>query len=403
LGLFCGPQPTAQLDTPQKDRQVLADSTDSPVDRAAEREAPLEAHVVVPMTPEFLREGMNAAAAGIQPWDDRRFRRVKQLQEAKRNHGCVELMREGGTFVAVKKMPTRWIRGSPDEFESRYPDASERPWFDVGLVRRLNEVGYPYSVKLLGVFADHESTYVVSSLASEGDLFAWCDRDPQPGLEREAAMYPLVYQIFDGVRLLHQLGIAHRDLSLENLLLNNEKGVLRIKIIDFGMSTMSRLVSGEIRGKQSYQAPEMHLPQPFDTFMTDPFSLGVVLFAMGAQDYPWSSTKRKTCELFEYVCMFGFQKFLTKRRLRKGGGETLAEVFSPGLTALMAGLVSRDARQRLTLGERRYEVAEDGSCAARQSVWGCGWMQQSLGATAESHGTGCGAVGSGTQSAVISI
>ncbi|CAK0878320.1 unnamed protein product [Prorocentrum cordatum] len=92
LGLFCGPQPTAQLDTPQKDRQVLADSTDSPVDRAAEREA----HVVVPMTPEFLREGMNAAAAGIQPWDDRRFRRVKQLQEAKRNHGCVELMREGG-------------------------------------------------------------------------------------------------------------------------------------------------------------------------------------------------------------------------------------------------------------------------------------------------------------------
>jgi len=315
----------------------------------------------------------------------------------------VELMREGSTFMAVKKMPTRWIRGSPDEFIARYPDSSEQPWMDVGLVRHLNQIRYPYCVKLLGVFVDSDSTYVVSSLASEGDLFAWCDRDPQPGLEREAAMYPLVYQIFDGVRLLHQLGIAHRDLSLENLLLNNEKGVLRIKIIDFGMSTMSRLVSGEIRGKQSYQAPEMHLPQPFDTFMTDPFSLGVVLFAMGAQDYPWSSTKRKTCELFEYVCMFGFQKFLTKRRLRKGGGETLAEVFSPGLTALMAGLVSRDARQRLTLGERRYEVAEDGSCAARQSVWGCGWMQQSLGATAESHGTGCGAVGSGTQSAVISI
>jgi len=403
LGLFCGPQPTAQLDTPQKDRQVLADSTDSPVDRAAEREAPLEAHVVVPMTPEFLREGMNAAAAGIQPWDDRRFRRVKQLQEAKRNHGCVELMREGGTFVAVKKMPTRWMRGSPDEFDARYPGTSEKPWQDVGLVRLLNEIRYPYCVKLVGIFRDEESTYVVSSLASEGDLFGWCENEPKPGPKREAAMYPLVNQILTGVRWLHDLGVAHRDLSLENLLLHNDNGNLRINIIDFGMATLEQSATAEIMGKQSYQAPEIHLPQPFDTFMTDAFSLGVVLFAMAAQDYPWSSTKRKTCELFEYVCMFGFQKFLTKRRLRKGGGETLAEVFSPGLTALMAGLVSRDARQRLTLGERRYEVAEDGSCAARQSVWGCGWMQQSLGATAESHGTGCGAVGSGTQSAVISI
>jgi serine/threonine protein kinase len=285
-------------------------------------------------------------------------------------------------------MPTRWIRGSPDEFDARYPGSSERPWVDVGLVRRLNKIGYPYAVKLLGVFVDSDSTYVVSSLASEGDLFAWCDGDPKPGPEREATMYPLVSQIFTGVRWLHDLGIAHRDLSLENLLLHNDKGDLRIKIIDFGMSTMSRSVSEEVRGKQSYQAPEIHLTHPVDTFMTDPFSLGVVLFAMGAQDYPWSSTKRKTCELFEYVCMFGFSKFLSKRRLRKGGGESLAEVFSPSFTALLVGLLARDPGKRLTLGETCFETTDNSDNAGRTSVWDCEWIQHFL-ATTEAQGARC--------------
>jgi serine/threonine protein kinase len=246
---------------------------------------------------------------------------------------------------------------------------------DVGILRRLNEIGYPYTVKLLGVFADGESTYVVSSLASEGDLFTWCNCDPKPGPGREEVMYPLAREIFTGVRWLHDLGIAHRDLSLENLLVHGEGEGPRIKIIDFGMATLNQSVLAEVRGKQSYQAPESYLPHPFDTFMADTFALGVVLFAMAAQDYPWSSTKRKACELFEYVCTFGLLKFLSKRRVRNSGGESLADVFSPNFTALLVGLLAKDARDRLTLGEKCFETAENGNDARRTTVWDCKWMQ----------------------------
>jgi len=348
---------------------VAAESTDDADDQTVEKEA----HVVVPLTPSLLRDRMDACAAGILSWDGQRFRRVRKLQEAKRNHGCVDLMRDGGVFVAVKKMPTRWTGTSPSEFDARHPQASERPWADAGLVSFLSDNRFPYCVKLLGVFVDSDSIYVVSSWASEGDLFGWCECDPKPGLKREAVMYPLVEQIFAGVRWLHDLGVAHRDLSLENLLLHTEDGEQRIKIIDFGMSTLDRSVSDEVRGKLSYQAPEIHLPQPFDTFMTDSFSLGVVLFAMGAQDYPWSSTKPKACALFEYVSTFGLTRFLSKRRLRKGGGETLAEVFSPSFTALLVGLLAKDAGKRLTLGEKCFETSEIGNDARRASVWDSGW------------------------------
>jgi serine/threonine protein kinase len=350
----------------------------------------IEARVVVPLTGSLLRKDMDASAAGVLPWDGQRFRRVKQLQEAKRNHGYVELMREGDTLVAVKTMPTRWVCRSPDEFDARYPDASERPWVDVGIVKRLNEIKYPYCVKLLGVFADKLDVYVVSSLASEGDLFAWCDCDPKPGLEREAVMHPLARQMITGVSWLHDLGVAHRDLSLENFLLHKEDGDLRVKIIDFAMSTLDRLASSEGRGiwgKPSYQAPELHLARPVDTFMTDAFSLGVVLFAMGARDYPWNSTKPYTCQLFEYVSTFGLSKFLSKRRVLKGRGESLAETFSPSFTTLLVGLLAKEPGKRLTLGEKCFETSKEGSGARRTSAWDCNWMRQPPVTTMEAPGT----------------
>lgn len=78
----------------------------------------------------------------------------------------------------------------------------------------------------------------------EGDLFEWCFRPtvPAPGVEREAHMRPIVAQLLVAVRWLHGLGIAHRDLSLENVLLEDSGAELRVKLIDFGMATMKRKV-----------------------------------------------------------------------------------------------------------------------------------------------------------------
>ena len=54
----------------------------------------------------------------------------------------------------------------------------------------------------------------------------------------------------------------------------------------------SRMCKREVRGKQSYQAPEMHGSDTYDAFLADDFALGVVVFAMAVQDYPWTATKK---------------------------------------------------------------------------------------------------------------
>jgi len=323
------------------------------------------------VTAAMLEETMGEISEEVKDWDEGGYTMVAKLQDAVRNHGRVDLMRtseaEGRVRVAVKRMPTRWVRLTPEDFRDNCANASEKPWHDLGVMRELNKIGYPFVCKLLDVFRDQENTYVVTSLATRGDLFCWCDCDPKPGRAREEAMKPIVGQIATGVRWLHDLGIAHRDLSLENILLTEEEDKLHVKLIDFGMVTLSRRCRREVRGKRSYQAPEMHADAEYDAYLSDAFALGVVTFAMAAQDYPWTSTKRNACQLYEYVSLFGFRKFLEKRRLRKGNGERLIEIFSPSLVDALDGLLESEPRERVTLGELCF--GKD-----RPSCWASNWL-----------------------------
>jgi serine/threonine protein kinase len=86
-------------------------------------------------------------------------------------------------------------------------------------------------------------------------------------------------QLLDGIDYLHRLGIAHRDLKLENILLDHFSN---IKVIDFGLGNTSAadrlLLTG--CGSLGYAAPEMLLNEPYSGFKADHWSLGVILFSM---------------------------------------------------------------------------------------------------------------------------
>jgi len=176
-------------------------------------------------------------------------------------------------------MPNSWITSGPKEFASAYPESSERPWLDIGIINILHQSGFEHVCEPLGVFSDGLETYVVSSYASEGELFSWLEKGPASGPERESLIRPIMRQLFSAVKALHCLGIAHCDISLENVLLTDEGAGPIVKLIDFGMATLNR--SGTTaRGKKSYMAPEMFSGESFDAFATDAFALGVCAFSL---------------------------------------------------------------------------------------------------------------------------
>lgn len=334
-----------------------------------------------PMLVKDLEDAIEAVIMSIRPWATRSMWRVGPLQEAARNQGRVYHMEdrtEGGCALAVKRMPNTWVCANPADFAKCHPSSGERPWHDLGYIRYLNDIGFPYVCKLHGVYRDSAETFVATSLCSEGDLFSWFDNPavPRSGLDREVYMRPIVIQLLNAVRWLHNLGVAHRDLSLENILLTCDwRGRPSVRLCDFGMATLSRHARREIRGKLPYQAPEMHVDIDYDTLSADNFALGVLLFAMAAEDYPWTSTRTSECQLFEYVSAFGLRRFLEKRMLRKGNGERLIEVFSAAFAELVEALIQVTPSARACLGELR--LATSGVCSVGRplSVWDLSWLR----------------------------
>jgi len=316
----------------------------------------------------------------IKPIDPDRFEMLGKVEDAVRNCGKVLLMRDRveDKLVAVKRMPNEWVRECHSDFVKAYPGETELPWQDIGCNRFLNEVGYQYGCNLLGVYRNETHTDVVMDLASEGDMFRWCEGHltVPPGPEREAMVRPLARQMIEGVQQLHDMSIVHRDLSLENILMcrsQTAEGGFNVQVIDFGMASTVRYFQRCVRGKASYQGPEVHLDEEYDAFLSDAFAVGVALYALLVRDYPWLSTRAGGCKCHEYVVKRGFRAYLSKRKVR-GTTDPVFNSLSPSLVKLLEGLLSLDPASRLTLGERAW-LGPDG-VPTRKSVWDEEWLNE---------------------------
>lgn len=310
-------------------------------------------------------------------WNPRRFQQLRKIQDAPRNYGHVCLMKDTWTdmLVAVKQVPTWWMLEDQGQFLAKYPGETEMPWMDVACMSFLNQAQYPWACDLLGVHCDSESTYVVTSFASEGDLYSWAvQADLKSGADREALVRPLAAQLFSAVRALHELSLVHRDLSCENILVTKtaedclDAPTWEVRLIDFAAASTSRVQSGVV-GKELYMAPEMHTSPCFDAFLTDAFALGVVLLSLLLQTFPWSSTKPGACKSFGFVRKHGLRRYLTKRKFA-GSDRPLISVLSDACVELLEGLLAVDPERRLTLGESAFP---EGS---RSCVWEMPWIAE---------------------------
>lgn len=103
------------------------------------------------------------------------------------------------------------------------------------------------------------------------------------------------------------MGIAHRDIKLENILLDAN---YNIKFTDFGFASCSAL-KGEKKGSPIYAAPEVLEGKCIDGCASDIFSCGVLLFTLISGKYPFltptfEDPKYKSIILKDYGAFWEF-------------------------------------------------------------------------------------------------
>merc|ERR1719330_505265 len=107
------------------------------------------------------------------------------------------------------------------------------------------------------------------------------------------------------------------------------------------MTSTGRRFRNEVRGKASYQAPEVHDDKEYDGFLSDAFAVGVTIYATLMKDYPWLSTRPGGCKCFEFYRKYGLRAYLSKRKVR-GTNLPIAHYMSEEVIQLLEGLTAID-------------------------------------------------------------
>ncbi|XP_015197306.1 hormonally up-regulated neu tumor-associated kinase homolog A [Lepisosteus oculatus] len=147
-------------------------------------------------------------------------------------------------------------------------------------------IRHPNITQLLDILETENSYYLVMELCRGGNLM---DRiyEKKKLEEREAQKY--VRQLVTAVEHLHRAGVVHRDLKIENLLLDEDDN---IKLIDFGLSNCAWMLGysdpfSTQCGSPAYAAPELLSKKRYGP-KVDVWSIGVNMYAMLTGNLPFT-------------------------------------------------------------------------------------------------------------------
>ena len=157
--------------------------------------------------------------------------------------------------------------------------------YETNLMKKLN---HPNITKILELFEDKEYILIIMEYINGGNLFSFLKKRRK--VSEKTAKF-LFKQIILGIKHIHSHNIVHRDIKLENILidLNNN-----IKICDFGigrvLSSPDQLLYDQC-GTPMYIAPEILLSTKqtgYKGFPVDIWSSGIALYILLSGTLPFS-------------------------------------------------------------------------------------------------------------------
>ncbi|KAK0565716.1 hypothetical protein OC844_001084 [Tilletia horrida] len=176
------------------------------------------------------------------------------------------------TRVAIKQIPKT--------MHSSHSSTAAALTREIHHHRRLH---HPHVIQLYEVLATESSIWMVSELCAGGELY---DYLVERGTLPDAEARRIFGQLCLAVAYIHERGIVHRDLKLENVLLDE---LCNVKLGDFGFTREfeRRKLMDTFCGTTGYAAPEMLAGKKYTGQEVDIWSLGIILYALLTGSLPF--------------------------------------------------------------------------------------------------------------------
>jgi len=178
--------------------------------------------------------------------------------------------------------------------------------------------------------------YIVLELVQGGLLFDVCQL--VGGLGEDGGRY-FFKQMLRSIEYMSSMKVAHRDLKLENILVDND---LSLKIADFGYAAFNKVdVLSSYRGTFTYMAPEIKEGKTYNGLQVDLFSAGVILFILIRGIFPFKEARKD-----EF-----FYSMLVKGHYNEYWEKVQGAYLSDECKDLLQRLLSYDPAQRPSIEE----------------------------------------------------
>ncbi|CAI2367382.1 unnamed protein product [Moneuplotes crassus] len=153
----------------------------------------------------------------------------------------------------------------------------------------LKKVRHPNIVKLYQTFEDPDNLILCTEYLDLGDLFDYTTQRERL-TEKEARR--LFRQIIFALSYLHSIRICHRDLKLQNVLIDQNKNA---KLIDFGFSKEYSKGEklNETLGTPAFSSPEIILRKPYFPEKVDVWGCGIILYFLLTGKHPFANFNKE--------------------------------------------------------------------------------------------------------------
>lgn len=208
---------------------------------------------------------------------------------------------------------------------------------------------------------------------SGGELFDLLQRSGNRRRMGEDFLRRVFGELARGVGWLHEAGVVHRDLKLENIMFTVNPFTLAdqadanakipvdklptplVKLTDFGLARFIDFSEPLLQtrcGSESFAAPEIIMGKPYDGRDTDSWATGVILFALVTGELPFdrSSTGTPSGRTDEET-----ERRKRMMRIAKGQYSWPEAVGSEGVRKIVSKLLVRDPARRTRVGPALWE------------------------------------------------
>ncbi|KAF9054383.1 kinase-like domain-containing protein [Panaeolus papilionaceus] len=193
-------------------------------------------------------------------------------------------------------------------------------------------IDHPNIMKLYDVWETSSSLYLILEYVQGGELFEHLCTHGRLST-KEAVDY--FQQLICAVDYCHRFNIAHRDLKLENVLIDQDAN---IKVADFGMAAWQDDARGKLLhtscGSPHYAAPEIISGKPYNGAPADIWSCGIILHALLTARLPFDDDDCPT--LLQKISVGKFN---------------MPQDIDPTAQDLIARMLTRDVEKRITMRE----------------------------------------------------